>query len=959
MALDLQPVSAHIAAEVREFVRRHGVVVWLDTDGMYLELTDQLELARLLGELPYDIRLLRGSYLALMLQLDGVANGAAKVPLLLHLPGHTEESVRATPLLELYEAGTRFRKALPTAVTEAAAGMVPPDDIAAFLRERSKLTLAEADAWLAARLTGGQRGPLAVLQAMQPAAVLDDLLTAGGGPVSAQLGRPDTEDALWSQWLVWLGLPMAWRTLLLPKGSASARDIAFCVGGWALAVEYVDDLRRPPQHSQLQAICALPKPLRDLARGLCDHLRSRHADFYQRTADETEALLAEEVDIARAEDLGKIDTFRFEEDKVLLAAFDALAGQQWAHAGEWSRDRLGGQSFWLLRHPERAAAWRLIGLGAALGQRLVAATELPGLADGLHGAAHAYVAGGAAVDRAHRHLEQARSAQLLPQVPHFERLRALLDGLRTLWRTWADAWALRFSAICRRDGFLPPASLQQRQLFDDVVRPLTQEPGLTAYFMVDALRYEMADELRELLGESPATTITLKPRLAELPTLTSVGMNVLAPVATGGRLDPLVPAAHNGWTFDGFRTAELRVTDPESRRRAAHDRVGGETCPLLALAEVLNRDTASLRRTVARARLVIVHSSEIDTAGESGLRPADLDHALAQLRAAWHLLREAGVQRFVFTADHGFLLHPDGQPDVQTHGRKIDPQRRHVLSAQAADHPGEVRVALRDLGYQGSDLQLMMPESTAVFATGKRCQSFVHGGNSLQERVIPVITVVHRAKAGGANATFEVIVQAREAVAGMHCLHIALTATGQSGLEFGRPAEVVLALRALQAPGVQLDLCQVRGNGQLSGATVIAGPGPGFEVFFRLTGPEDCRIAVEIYHPSAVHQIKPTTAPVRFEVAAARARVADAPASPVPGIAWLERLPAGGVRELFAHLHARGVVTEPEAQTMLGSARAVRMFSLDFERHAQEAPFVVRIDVVAGVKRYVRQGARS
>jgi hypothetical protein len=959
MALDPQPVSAHIAAEVREFVRRHGIVVWLDGDGTYRDLSERLHTARQEGALAYEVRLLRGSYLELMLQLGSVAKGAEKVPLLLHMPGHTEESVRTTPLLELYEAGTRFRKALPTAVSEAAAGLVPPDEIAAFLRDRAKLTLAEADTWLTAKLAGRHHGPLAILQAMQPAAVLDDLLAPGGGPVAAQLGRPETEDALWAQWQVWLGLPQAWRAHLLPKGAASARDIAFCVAGWTLAIEYVDDLRRPPQHAHLLGIPALPKPLRDNARTLCDHLRTRHADFYQRTADETEALLAEEVEIARAEDLGKIDTFRFEEDKVLLAALDAMAEQRWAFAGDWSRDRLGGQSFWLGRHPERAAAWRLIGLGAALGQRLAAAAEAPALTDGLDAATHAYVARGASVDRAHRHLEQARSAQLLPQIPHFERLRSLLDALRGHWRQWADAWAVRFSAICKRDGFLPAPGLQQRQIFDDAVRPLTQEPGLTAYFMVDALRYEMAEELRDLLGEGPATTVTLKPRLAELPTLTSVGMNALAPVAVSGRMDPVLTPATNGWTFDGFRTAELRITDPESRRRAAHDRVGGETCPLLSLADVLNRDSASLRRAVARARLIIVHSGEIDIAGESGLRPADLDHALQQLRAAWHLLREAGVQRFVFTADHGFLLHPDGQPDVQAHGRKVDPKRRHVLSALAADHLGEARVPLRELGYQGSDLHLMMPESTAVFDTGQRSQSFVHGGNSLQERVIPLLILIHRAKAGGSTSSFDVVVEPREQVAGMHCLHISLTASGQSGLEFGRPTDVELALRAVDAPGVQVDLCQVRGNAQLAGATITANPGQPFEVFFRLVGPEDGRIPVEVFHPSAAHQVRPATTAGRFEVAAARVRLAEAAASVGSGVAWLAQLPDGGVRELFAHLHARGVVTESEAQAMLGSARALRMFSLDFERHAEAAPFLVRIEVVAGVKRYVRQGARS
>ena len=84
------------------------------------------------GELPYEVRAFRGSHLALMLSLEGVAGGADKVPLVIHLPGFNEDTVRQTPLFELYAAGTRYRKALDTLITEAAAGRVRPDRIAAF-----------------------------------------------------------------------------------------------------------------------------------------------------------------------------------------------------------------------------------------------------------------------------------------------------------------------------------------------------------------------------------------------------------------------------------------------------------------------------------------------------------------------------------------------------------------------------------------------------------------------------------------------------------------------------------------------------------------------------------------------------------------------------------------------------------------------------------------------------------
>ena len=60
-----------------------------------------------------------------------------------------------------------------------------------------------------------------------------------------------------------------------------------------------------------------------------------------------------------------------------------------------------------------------------------------------------YVERGAAVDQAHRHLEQRRPALLQLQMRAFEVLRPRLDAMRVAWRAWADAWAARSAMACR------------------------------------------------------------------------------------------------------------------------------------------------------------------------------------------------------------------------------------------------------------------------------------------------------------------------------------------------------------------------------------------------------------------------------------------------------------------------------------------------------------------------------
>lgn len=76
-------------------------------------------------------------------------------------------------------------------------------------------------------------------------------------------------------------------------------------------------------------------------------------------------------------------------------------------------------------------------------------------------------------------------------------------------------------------------------------------------------------------------------------------------------------------------------------------------------------------------------------------------------------------------------------------------------------------------------------------------------------------------------------------------------------------------------------------------------------------------------------------------------------AGPIPE--WLLKFPEGGIQDLFAHLATHGVLTESEATNLLGGHRELRRFARQFDDLKPNAPFRVRIETVAGVKRFVRE----
>ncbi len=478
--------------------------------------------------------------------------------------------------------------------------------------------------------------------------------------------------------------------------------------------------------------------------------------MYAPSADEAEQRIPEDALRSTAAELGKIDTFRFEEERIREAAILAAREGRWADALA-SAEQHEGVAFWLDASPPKRWTWTLVHDAAKLGVAISKAgtTIAPDatLADAVAG----YTAKGYTVDLAHRRFEQRLHELLSGEVHDRDGLLAVVGAARRAYRDWANDLARAFSRACRLNGFLPDESLQQRTLYDRVVGPLVHGGGKVAVFMVDAFRYEMAAELaREM--EAERAVVDLKAALAELPTITAVGMNVLAPVNDGQRLRP----AFTDDRIRGFIANEGQVTTPETRGGLMGRRADGKPAKRLDLDAIVGMPSAELRKVVERApAILLVHSRELDDGGEVGLGVVTFERTLRQLRAAWSLLSQAGVKQFVFLADHGFLLQ-DETSDQKPYGRLIDPDRRYVIEKHLRTEPGMLSVPLSALRYQvPEERYLLLREDTAVWATTKGIQPFVHGGNSPQERVIPVL-VVKRQGAGAADTPYEVQAEALE-----------------------------------------------------------------------------------------------------------------------------------------------------------------------------------------------------
>ncbi len=448
--------------------------------------------------------------------------------------------------------------------------------------------------------------------------------------------------------------------------------------------------------------------------------------------------------------------------------------------------------------------------------------------------------------------------------------------------------------------------------------------------------------------------VDLKPRLAELPTITSVGMNLLAPVAQDGRLTV-------AGTFQGFKTGEFSVRTPADRARCMGMRSTAKPALLLTLNEVCDSNPTALTKKVAQHGLVLVHSREIDDAGEANVGLATFQETLRQLKAAWHHLHAAGVKHFVFSADHGFLLKDETTRTV-SFGKKTIPHRRHVLDDDPRPEAGTVPVSMTSLGYDGVTGYLILRTDTAVFDTGQSEASFVHGGNSMQERVIPVLTVSRKRTDVAGLVEYTVEAEPLPDVRGLHRVLLRLgVAKGSAGaLGFATAPTVDVGLRAAGHEDIRAAIKEVSGAGTLNNGRVSLPVGVAWtEVFFVFEGPADGHARVEVHHPDALEKVSSAVPGTWFSVVGqARPKSGSVPPPPGAPPSWADAIEDDAIRAVFQHIEQHGVITEPEMVVKLGSPKEFRRFSRQFELYLVKLPFRVRIEPGEDGKRYVKEGER-
>jgi len=339
------------------------------------------------------------------------------------------------------------------------------------------------------------------------------------------------------------------------------------------------------------------------------------------------------------------------------------------------------------------------------------------------------------LDTCHRHME-SRWHRFEAYGDNHERIEKLVIKARQRYTAVGSVMAKQFLEMLVENE-LPPEISRQRESFEKLVKPCLGKKK-TAYIWVDSFRFEMARELSRLLRED--FEVELDVAFAAVPTITEIGMAALLP---GAQTDAKVVTVGGGKLALEINGEVIK----DRRARVAYLKKHVDVSVYdTKLDNLLPKPSKKVRDGIDEAQLLIVTSQEIDELCEQGnitQARRQMDGVLNDLRRGIRILADYGIENVFLIADHGHLFADELSDDMKISppgGETVDLHRRVWIGNGGSFDDAYLRAPLSTFGMR-SEYDLATPWTFACFKSKGGGKAYFHGGLSLQEVLVPVMSL--------------------------------------------------------------------------------------------------------------------------------------------------------------------------------------------------------------------------
>ena len=273
----------------------------------------------------------------------------------------------------------------------------------------------------------------------------------------------------------------------------------------------------------------------------------------------------------------------------------------------------------------------------------------------------------------------------------------------------------------------------QRSFYSSNVAPIVSSGGRVFVIVSDAFRYEAAVELKDKLTRETKGNAEIKGVQSVLPSVTKYGMAALLPHLRYEVQDGKILCDGNSTEGTANREKILKNKDAES--------------VAITYKDFLAMKKAEKREALGGKNVIYIYHNVIDATGEAAVTEDKIfeacEDAINQLfNLVKSISNELSGTNIIITADHGFLYsykklkESDKAEKDYVKGLLIEKDRRYIITdnPESAEH-----VITVPMNEYKSDYYVMIPQDIIRFKSGGG-MNYVHGGASLQEMMVPVIT---------------------------------------------------------------------------------------------------------------------------------------------------------------------------------------------------------------------------
>lgn len=289
---------------------------------------------------------------------------------------------------------------------------------------------------------------------------------------------------------------------------------------------------------------------------------------------------------------------------------------------------------------------------------------------------------------------------------------------------WSNSISDNLNEEWRIPGILP-----QKMFYSNFIEAYNQRVFV---IISDALRYESARELTDILNLERQGSCDITAMLGSIPSITKLGMASLLP-------NRKISIENNDICVDGISSEGTKNREKILKSKNSESLA-------IRYEDMKDLSSTDFRALFTGKKVIYIYHNSIDATGDDPLKERNVFDAVENTFKEISLLVSQLIDRssatnIYITSDHGFLykreqLESSDKISIDTNNSY---GRRYAFSDSKEQQAGVLTFSMNYILGENSNKFVNVPRGEIRFAKQGAGSNYVHGGASLQEIIIPVI----------------------------------------------------------------------------------------------------------------------------------------------------------------------------------------------------------------------------